>query len=164
MACSDKVKFLSYLLLLTVNLSNDSPEPTSAEEELSQTGSPSPTNNSSMDEFYQLKKNLLLATLVLTGIIFFSVWIVYSLNIALNYLLGACAGMVYLRMLAKDVESLSQQKRSLSSNRFALLAGLIIIASQWQNLHIMPIFLGFLTYKAAILVYVLPSTLMPTSK
>jgi len=147
-----------------VNLSNDSPEPTSAEEELSQTGSPSPTNNSSMDEFYQLKKNLLLATLVLTGIIFFSVWIVYSLNIALNYLLGACAGMVYLRMLAKDVESLSQQKRSLSSNRFALLAGLIIIASQWQNLHIMPIFLGFLTYKAAILVYVLPSTLMPTSK
>ena len=117
-----------------------------------------------MDEFYQLKKNLLLATLVLAGIIFFSVWIVYSLNTALNYLLGACTGMVYLRMLAKDVESLSQQKKSLNSNRFALLAGLIIIASQWQNLHIIPIFLGFLTYKAAILVYVLPSTLMPTSK
>ena len=117
-----------------------------------------------MEEFYQLKRNLLLATLILTGIIFISVWIVYSLNIALNYLLGAFTGMIYLRMLAKDVERLSQQRKRLSSGRFALLAGLIIIASQWQNLHIMPIFLGFLTYKAAILVYVLPSTLMPTSK
>ena len=164
MACSDKVKFLDYLLLPTVNLSNDPSEPTSAEAELSPSSSPPPTNNSSMEEFYQLKRNLLLATLVLTGIIFISVWIVYSLNIALNYLLGAFTGMIYLRMLAKDVERLSQQRKRLSSNRFALLAGLIIIASQWQNLHIMPIFLGFLTYKAAILVYVLPSTLMPTSK
>jgi len=117
-----------------------------------------------MDEFYQLKRNLLLATLVLTGIIFIPVWIVYSLNTALNYLLGAFTGIVYIRMLARDVESLNQQKQRLNSNRFALLAGLIIFASQWQNLHIMPIFLGFLTYKAAILVYVLPSTLMPTSK
>ncbi|NES17608.1 MAG: ATP synthase subunit I [Symploca sp. SIO3E6] len=147
-----------------MNISNDSLEPTPAEEELSQTGSPETTNNSSMEEFYQLKRNLLLATLVLTGIIFIPVWIVYSLNTALNYLLGACTGIVYIRMLARDVESLNQQKQRLNSNRFALLAGLIIFASQWQNLHIMPIFLGFLTYKAAILVYVLPSTLMPTSK
>jgi ATP synthase protein I len=147
-----------------VNLSNDSLEPTPAEEELTQSSSPPTTNNSSMEEFYQLKQNLLLATLALTGIIFIPVWIVYSLNTALNYLLGAFTGIVYLRMLAKDVERLSEQKKSLSSNRFAVLAGLIIIASQWQNLHIMPIFLGFLTYKAAILVYVLPSTLMPTSK
>ncbi|NET59547.1 MAG: ATP synthase subunit I [Symploca sp. SIO2E6] len=147
-----------------MNLSNDSLEPTTAEEELPQNSSPPTTNNSSMAEFYRLKQNLLLATLVLAGIIFIPVWIVYSLNTALNYLLGAFVSMVYLRMLAKDVERLGQQNQRLSSNRFALLAGLIIFASQWQNLHIMPIFLGFLTYKAAILVYLLPSTLMPTSK
>jgi ATP synthase protein I len=117
-----------------------------------------------MEEYYQLKQTLQLVTLVLTGIIFVSVWIAYSLEIALNYLIGACTGMVYLRMLAKDVERLGQQKRRPSSTRLALVIGLIVVATQWQNLHILPIFLGFLTFKAAIIVYVLQTTLLPTSK
>jgi ATP synthase protein I len=117
-----------------------------------------------MEEYYQLKQTLLLVTLALTGIIFVSVWIAYSLEIALNYLIGACTGMVYLRMLAKDVERLGQQKRRPSSTRLALVIGLIVVATQWQNLHILPIFLGFLTFKAAIIVYVLQTTLLPTSK
>ena len=117
-----------------------------------------------MQEYYQLKQTLLLVTLALTGIIFVCVWIFYSLNIALNYLIGACTGMVYLRMLAKDVERLGQQKRSVGSTRLALFIGLFVVATQWQKLHILPIFLGFLTFKAAIIVYVLQSTLLPTSK
>jgi ATP synthase protein I len=120
--------------------------------------------SSSMQEFYQLKQTLLLVTLALTGIIFISVWIFYSLDIALNYLIGACTGVVYLRMLAKDVERLGQQKRRPSPARFAIFIGLFIVATQWQKLQILPIFLGFLTYKAALIVYVLQSTLLPTSK
>ncbi|AOY80124.1 ATP synthase subunit I [Moorena producens JHB] len=117
-----------------------------------------------MEEYYQLKQTLLLVTLVATGIIFICVWLVYSLNIALNYLIGACTGMVYLRMLAKDVERLSQQNRRPSMARFAVFIGIIVVASQWQKLQILPIFLGFLTYKAAIIVYVLQSLVNPTSK
>ena len=117
-----------------------------------------------MEEYYQLKQTLLLVTLAMTGVIFITVWIFYSLNIALNYLIGACTGVVYLRLLAKDVERLSAENRRMSPSRFALFCGLIIIASQRQNLHIVPIFLGFLTYKAAILGYMLPSTIFPTSK
>ncbi|AOW99647.1 ATP synthase subunit I [Moorena producens PAL-8-15-08-1] len=117
-----------------------------------------------MEEYYQLKQTLLLVTLVATGIIFICVWLVYSLNIALNYLIGACTGMVYLRMLAKDVERLSQQNRRPSTARFAVFIGIIVVASQWQKLQILPIFLGFLTYKAAIIVYILQSLVNPTSK
>ncbi|WP_418904120.1 ATP synthase subunit I [Moorena producens] len=133
-------------------------------EENTQTSYLSPSTSSSMEEYYQLKQTLLLVTLVATGIIFICVWLVYSLNIALNYLIGACTGMVYLRMLAKDVERLSQQNRRPSTARFAVFIGIIVVASQWQKLQILPIFLGFLTYKAAIIVYILQSLVNPTSK
>ena len=116
-----------------------------------------------MQEFYQLSQDLLLGTLALTGIIFIFVWIFYSLNIALNYMIGAYTGVVYLRMLAKDVERLGRGKEQLSKTRLALLIGLIILASQWNQLKIMPIFLGFLTYKAALIIYVLRTTFISDS-
>ncbi len=109
---------------------------------------------SSMQDFYKLYKELLVITLALTGIIFVSVWIFYSLNIALNYLIGGCAGLVYLRMLAKDVERLGREKQQLSKTRLALIVLLILLAGKWNQLEILPIFLGFLTYKATLIIYV----------
>lgn len=117
-----------------------------------------------MQEYYKLQNELIVVTLALTGIIFISVWIVYSLNIALNYAIGACTGVVYLRMLAKDVEGLGGQKKRLSKTRFALFIGLIIIATQWNQLQLIPIILGFLTYKGALIVYMLRIALIPDPK
>ncbi len=117
-----------------------------------------------MQDFYQLYQELLLATLALTGVIFISVWIFYSLNVALNYLLGACTGVVYLRMLAKDVERLGREKGQLSKTRLALLIALILLASRWNQLQILPIFLGFLTYKAALIIYVIRSAFLSDSQ
>ena len=124
----------------------------------------SPPESDSMGEFYQLKQTLLLVTLALTGIIFISVWLIYSSSTALNYLLGGCVGVVYLRMLAKDIERIGGSKRSFGSTRLALFVGLMIIAAERQQLQILPIFLGFMTYKAAIIIYVLQTTLMPAPK
>lgn len=114
-----------------------------------------------MREFYQLQKSLLLGTLVAGGVIFIPVSIVYSLDTALSYLLGSCVGVVYLRMLAKDVERLGQQGQRLGSKGLALFAGLIIVAAKWQQLQILPVFLGFMTYKVTILIYVLQTSILP---
>ncbi len=119
--------------------------------------------DASMQEYYKLQEDLLKVTLVLTGIIFVSVWIFYSLNIALNYLLGACTGVVYLRMLARNVAQLGRSQGKVSSSRLALLAGVIILASRLDSLLILPIFLGFMTYKAAVIFYMLQTSILPSS-
>lgn len=142
-----------------------SKEPTTTpevEEKSSPDSVPSEPGNS-MQSFYQLSQELFSITLVLTGIIFISVWIFYSLNIALNYLIGSCTGVVYLKMLGKNVERLGAESPQLSKNRFALLIGLLVLASQWNQLQILPVFLGFLTYKATLLIYTLRTILNPDS-
>lgn len=118
-----------------------------------QSGTLEPEPDPSIQEYYKLQQELLVATLVITGIAFVAVWIFYSANIALNYLIGACTGVVYLKMLARNVEQLGRQKESVSKTHLALFIGVIVTASQVDQLQILPIFLGFLTYKAAILFY-----------
>jgi ATP synthase protein I len=107
----------------------------------------------SMEDFYRLQRQLLRVTLVFSAIIFVSTCFAYSLHTALNYLIGACTGVVYLRMLSKNVERIGSGSRGVSSGRLALVAALILVASQWNQLEIMPVFLGFLTYKAALIGY-----------
>lgn len=120
--------------------------------------------NASMQEFYQLQKELLITTLVLTGIIFITVALFYPINIALNYLLGACTGVVYLKVLARNVEQLGTSKKQVGKSQLAIFIGLIIVATQWNQLQVLPIFLGFLTYKATLLVYMLRILLVPGSR
>jgi len=108
-----------------------------------------------MQEYYRLQQNLLITTVAFSAIAFVSVWLSYSLHIALNYLIGACTGVVYLRMLSKNVERIGRSSGGVAGGRLALVAALILVASQWNQLEIVPAFLGFLTYKAALIGYTL---------
>ena len=116
-------------------------------------------NSDSMDEYYQLKKSIFFVTLAVTAVIFLLVYVSYSQITALSYLIGAIVGIIYLRMLAKDVEKVSYSNPRTGSGRLALFAGMIIVATQWDKLEVLPIFLGFLTYKLAIIFYILPNSL-----
>jgi len=115
----------------------------------------------SMQGYYKLQQDLLKYTVLATAVIFGFVWAFYSLQTALNYLIGACTGVVYLRMLAKNVAELGRQRSKVGSGRLALFIGLIVLSTQWNQLQIMPVFLGFLTYKASLMGYTLWSALMP---
>jgi ATP synthase protein I len=113
------------------------------------------SSEDSMGEYRQLKRELYLITLAITTVAFVTVALVYELRVAFNYLLGAVAGVVYLRLLAKDVDRIGNESTKLSPNRLALFVGLMLVAAKWHELQILPVFLGFLTYKAALLVYLL---------
>jgi len=144
-----------------VNTSDESPKTeTPTAEDLPQLPLPS-ASPGAMDEYYQLQTELYVWTLGMTGIAFLSVWFFYSLGTGLSYLIGSCAGVVYLRLLAKNVEGLGRAKQRLGNTGLAVFIGVMIVAFQWKQLEIVPIFLGFLTYKAAIIAYVLRTTLTP---
>ena len=117
-----------------------------------------PAGNS-MDEFYAIKRELMFTTLIFTAVALVSVWAYYGTDIAVSYLFGASVGLYYLRMLAKSVEKLTS-KKGLGKSRVALVAILVILAARWDQLQILPAFLGFLTYKLALIYYTLRVTLL----
>jgi ATP synthase protein I len=109
-----------------------------------------------VDEYGDLKFKLYAITLLLTGVISLAVWGICGSNLALNYLLGAIVGVVYLRMLARGIDQVGKERKQLiysKFSRFVLFSVLIVAAARSQQLHVLPVFLGFLTYKVAILVY-----------
>ena len=117
-----------------------------------------PVDNS-MGEFYALRRELLLSTLVISLGFFVGVLWYYGLDTAVSYALGSSVGMLYLRMLAKGVEQLSADK-SVGKNRLAIIILVIFVAARWNQLEVVPVFLGFLTYKAALIYYTLRITLI----
>jgi len=136
-------------------------------EESSEDESPTvlpPPSEASMQEYYKLQQSLLILTVVFGSVIFpFVAW-TYSLNTALNYLIGASTGLVYLKMLARSVGKIGRESPKSNSGRLAILIGVLVVSTQWSELSILPIFLGFLTYKAALISFVLWTAIMPQKK
>lgn len=143
-----------------MSLSADSSVESSSELEQ---GTPdSSLGENSMQEYYALQRELLLTTLVFGAVIFVIVWSLYGLKTAASFLLGASASLLYLRLLGRAVERIGKQGgQSLGKSRLALFVLVIFIASIWNQLEVIPVFLGFLTYKVALIYYTLRLTLLP---
>jgi ATP synthase protein I len=107
----------------------------------------------SMEDFYGLTRELLLMTAIASGILFLLVWWKWGINTAASYLVGAAGSLLYVRLLAREVASIGTGNTKIGGTRLALFVALMLVALKWDVLQFLPVFLGFLTYKAALLIY-----------
>lgn len=104
-------------------------------------------------EYDRLQQQLVTTTLVVGVAIALVLAVTYPVNVALNYGLGVIGGAVYFRMLARGVARLGRANSRLGPSRLALVVVLVVVATRVDSLQVLPIFLGFLTYKVALLIY-----------
>ena len=143
-------------------MSQSETNPQNLIEEVSQTEDKelSEVKDNSMGEFYEMRNSLFLGTVIVALVGSLITGLLYSWQTSLNYLLGTGVGLVYLNMLAKAVERVGERKKSVGMNRLLLFVGLMIVAIKLQALEVVPIFMGFITYKVTILFYILPLNLL----
>lgn len=124
------------------------------------TGSkPQPAQRST---YQDLHDGLMWITIGLSVVIGICVALTYSPSVALNYGIGAAGGVVYLRMLGRAVSNLGKGQQRLGLSRLAVFVGLILLAAQVDSLQVLPIFFGFMTYKATLVIQVI-QVFLPSS-
>ena len=104
-----------------------------------------------MDDYVRLQQRLMMATLAVSAAAVPLSWIFFGGSAATSLLLGACSGLLYLRLLARSVGSIGKGSRSVG--RFQLLVPvlLVIAALRIPAIELLPALAGFVLYKPALL-------------
>lgn len=112
-----------------------------------------------------MKSDFQLWTVALTAIGFGMTYVTYSQDIAFSYLLGAASGFLYLRLLSRSVDGIGAQglQQGLSAAagqpRFLVPVIAALAYNRWNQLYadqfgvhleLLPVLVGFFTYKIAI--------------
>lgn len=109
------------------------------------------TASNGMDDYARLRQRLILATLILSAVAVGITELRFGLATAGSLLVGALAGVLYLRLLARSVERLGSGSKSVSKFQLLVPVVLVLAAARLPQLQMLPALIGFLLYKPAIL-------------
>ena len=103
-------------------------------------------------EYSQLQLRIFRMTLLLTvfAVLIFAVFLDFSS--ALSLFIGALAGILYLRLLARGIGKLGKSSMSVSKVQLLVPVLLFFSASKFPQLELLPAFLGFLLYKPSLII------------
>ena len=104
-----------------------------------------------LDDFVRLQRRLILATLIVSALAVAITALVFDLHIASSLLVGALAGVLYLRLLARSVSKLGDGSKKVGKLQLLVPVVLVLAAARTPQLELLPAFLGFLLYKPALI-------------
>jgi len=106
------------------------------------------------DDYAQLQRRLLLATLTAAVLAGLFTALVFDLHTAASVLVGSLAGVVYLRLLGRSVARLGPDAKKVGKLQLLVPVVLVMAAARLPQLELLPALLGFLLYKPALIVQV----------
>jgi ATP synthase protein I len=104
-----------------------------------------------MDDYARLRQRLILATLLVSAVAVVITSLRFDLATAGSLLVGAMAGLLYLRLLARSVERVGNGSKSVGKFQLLVPVVLVLAAARLPELQLLPALIGFLLYKPAIL-------------
>ncbi len=104
-----------------------------------------------MEEYARLQRRLLLSTLIVSVLAVSVTALLFDRTAALSMLVGAAAGMLYLRLLARSVARIGADSRQVGKSQLLVPVVLVLASSRLPQLAIVPALVGFLLYKPALL-------------
>lgn len=113
--------------------------------------SPGDAADNGMEEFRRLQRRLYVATGLASALAVAVTLLIFDSATALNLLVGALAGLLYLRLLARSVSRLGPGERSVGKLQLLVPIVLVLAAARIPQLRILPCLIGFLLYKPALI-------------
>ena len=104
-----------------------------------------------MESFARLQVRLMLATVIVSVVAVLFASFYFDLFVARSLLVGAVAGLFYLRLLARSVARLGGGSRQVGRFQLVVPIVLIVSAARFPQLELLPAFVGFLLYKPALI-------------
>lgn len=142
-------------------------------------GDPKVLAAESREQYFKLKKKLQIFTLGLGGVGLVSAYVSYSPEIAASFGAGFIGSLVYIRMLGSSVDSMADgakglMKGAIAQPRLLVPVALVMIYNRWNeivvpefgfmHLELIPMLVGFFTYKVATFVQAIEEALTIVGK
>ncbi len=102
-------------------------------------------------DYVRLQRRLMAATVLVSLVAVAITWAINGGETARSLLLGACCGLLYLRLLARSVSRLGPDSRSVGRLQLLVPCLLVIASTRIPAIHLLPAFIGFVLYKPALL-------------
>lgn len=109
------------------------------------------SSDNGMEDFRRLQQRLMQATLVVSAVAVPIAAIGFDGHVACSLLVGALAGVLYLRLLSRSVARLGGASRQVGRFQLVVPIVLIVSAARFSQLDLLPAFVGFLLYKPALI-------------
>jgi len=103
------------------------------------------------DDYARLQRRLILATLMVAALAVPITAVTFDLPTAGSVLVGAIAGVLYLRLLARSVSKLGNGSKKVGKLQLLVPVVLVLAAARLPQLELLPTILGFLLYKPALI-------------
>lgn len=107
--------------------------------------------DSGMGDYARLQQRLMLATAVISLVALLVALVGFNAAVARSLLVGSCAGVLYLRLLARSVARLGGGSRQVGRFQLVVPVLLIVAAAKFPQLDLLPALIGFLLYKPALI-------------